>query len=54
VDRGQEGKKAHSIAILAKKQNMPGWFVQLRHDAAHGNLPSLAMLLYGGEKVIER
>ena len=33
-----------AVSIMADRINMPGWFVEIRHDATHGYLPTLALL----------
>ena len=44
VDPSQQGYFADSVASLAQRIGLPGWFVELRHDATHQQLPSLTML----------
>lgn len=44
ADSGQTGMFAASVADVAMRIGMPRWFVDVRHEAAHGALPSLAAL----------
>jgi hypothetical protein len=45
VDIQQKGQYAISISSLAEKIGLPTFFVELRHDATHNQLPSLPVLL---------
>jgi hypothetical protein len=45
VDVGQKGIVAQSIQSIAENIGLPAWFVELRHQATHDNLPSLVLLL---------
>eukprot|EP01041_Mallomonas_annulata_P002864 gene2864-5628_t len=47
VDPGQQSYFAESVLSLATKVGLPAWFVELRHDATHSALPSLAVLREG-------
>ena len=44
VDPNQQGYYAQSVLSLAEKLRLPGWIVELRHDATHNRLPSLSVL----------
>ena len=43
VDSSQQGYFAESIHGLAAAIGLPAWFVELRHDATHNQLPSLSV-----------
>ena len=44
VDPSQQSYFADSVMSLASKIDIPGWIVELRHDATHNVLPSLSIL----------
>lgn len=44
VDASQQGQVAESVLMLASRIGIPGWIVDLRHDATHNDLPSLSVL----------
>ena len=44
---GQKGVFARSVQAIADEIELPSWLVDLRHDATHSSLPSLAMLETG-------
>lgn len=44
VDSGQKGSHARSVVAIAAELGLPSWFVELRHEATHNALPSLACL----------
>lgn len=44
VDPGQAGARAVSVAGLAARRGLPRLLVDLRHEAAHNELPSLPAL----------
>jgi hypothetical protein len=44
VDQNQTGYFADSVMTLAERIGLPGWIVELRHDATHNHLPSIAVL----------
>lgn len=44
VDPSQQGIYATSVLTLAEKMGLPGWIVELRHDATHNQMPSLSVL----------
>ena len=44
VDPSQQSYFADSVMSLASKIDIPGWIVELRHDATHNALPSLSIL----------
>jgi hypothetical protein len=43
VDPGQQAMYATSVLTLAEKIGLPGWIVELRHDATHNQMPSLSV-----------
>ncbi|KAI5790159.1 Las1-like-domain-containing protein [Geopyxis carbonaria] len=44
LDPLQDKKFAQSMFQLAREQELPAMFIDVRHDATHGNLPSLRLL----------
>ncbi|KAG8897593.1 rRNA-processing protein las1, partial [Tulasnella sp. 417] len=44
VDPLQQGVYARPIAAIAAQIGLPAWFVELRHQATHEDLPSLLVL----------
>ncbi len=44
VDASQQGVFAESVLSLAHRINLPGWIVELRHDATHNEMPSISVL----------
>ncbi len=44
VDANQQGYFADSVLNLAERLGLPGWIVELRHDATHNQLPSFSVL----------
>jgi hypothetical protein len=48
VDPSQQGMYATSVLTLAEKMGLPGWIVELRHDATHNQVPSLSVLRNAG------
>ncbi|KAG8939189.1 rRNA-processing protein las1, partial [Tulasnella sp. 408] len=44
VDPLQQGVFARPIAAIAAQIGLPAWFVELRHQATHEDLPSLLVL----------
>lgn len=48
VDPLQQSYFAGSVLTLAAKMGIPGWIVELRHDATHNELPSLSVLRRAG------
>ncbi|KAI9498178.1 Las1-like-domain-containing protein [Zychaea mexicana] len=44
IDPMQNKARPLPISIMAERINMPAWFVEIRHDATHGYLPTLALL----------
>ena len=44
VDQNQQGVFADSVLGLAARIGIPGWIVELRHEATHNKLPSLSLL----------
>ncbi|KAI7858440.1 Las1-like-domain-containing protein [Circinella umbellata] len=44
IDPMQNKARPVAVSIMADRINMPGWFVEIRHDATHGYLPTLALL----------
>jgi Las1-like len=53
VDAGQKGSHAMSVQHLAKAVGLPSWLVDLRHDAAHKELPSLSTLRLAGNFLLD-
>lgn len=44
TESGQQGHFARSVLGIAEDLGLPGWIVELRHDATHAGLPSLSVL----------
>ena len=44
VDPSQQGIFATSVLTLAERIGLPGWIVEIRHDATHNQMPSLSVL----------
>ena len=44
VDPQQQSYYAGSVLAIAGRLGLPGWIVELRHDATHSELPSLSVL----------
>lgn len=44
VEPNQVGFYAEPVVVLAQKAGIPGWIVELRHEATHKLLPSLSVL----------
>ena len=44
VDQCQNQYYANSMYNIAKEINIPGWIIELRHEATHNELPSLTVL----------
>ena len=44
VDPSQQGYYAEAVSVLAARMGLPQWLVELRHDATHGQLPTLPVL----------
>lgn len=53
VDGSQQGYFAESIYGLAASIGLPGWFVELRHDATHNQIPTLSVLRAASNRLIE-
>ena len=51
--RGLDRANALSVATLCKRLGLPGWVVDLRHDAAHGELPTLPSLRMAAKTLLE-
>ena len=47
TDQLQTGLYAQSVQIIADKLEIPGWLVDLRHEATHARLPSFEFLKTG-------
>ena len=47
VDLDQKGKFARSVQTIAEEIGLPKWLVDIRHESAHQNLPSLETLRCG-------
>jgi hypothetical protein len=52
VDTGQRGAVARSVVTIAAELGLPTWFVELRHEATHNALPTLACLRLAGEHAL--
>ena len=44
VDQSQNGFYADSVLNLSEQLGIPGWIVEIRHEATHNQLPSLVIL----------
>jgi len=53
VDPSQQGTFADSIFSIAQTIGLPGWIVELRHEATHNQLPSLGVLRSAARHLIE-
>lgn len=53
VDSEQDSRFKISMYVKAKEIGIPASFVELRHEATHGDLPSLAVLRRASEKALE-
>ncbi|GAX85565.1 hypothetical protein CEUSTIGMA_g12980.t1 [Chlamydomonas eustigma] len=53
ADSQQRGRAASSVAVLSEVAGLPRCVVDLRHDAAHHELPSLYMLRLGARQALE-
>lgn len=53
VDSEQDSRYKISMYVKAKEIGIPASFVELRHEATHGDLPSLAVLRRASEKALE-
>lgn len=53
VEPNQQGYYAIPVAQLADKVGLPGWIVELRHDATHRHLPTLALLRSASQFLLE-
>jgi hypothetical protein len=53
VEPSQQSYFAQSILSIAERLGLPGWIVELRHDATHKQLPSLSVLRAAGEFLLE-
>lgn len=51
--RGLDRANALSVATLCKRLGLPGWVVDMRHDAAHGELPTLPCLRMAAKTLLE-
>jgi hypothetical protein len=52
VEPNQQSYFAQSISVIAERLGLPGWIVELRHDATHKQLPSLSVLRAAGEYLL--
>lgn len=52
VDPQQQSYFAGSVLALAAKIGIPGWIVELRHDATHSDLPSLSVLRHAAHTLL--
>lgn len=53
VDPLQKSVHAQSIAKISQSLGIPPWFVDLRHAATHGRLPSLELLKNGCRQALD-
>lgn len=53
VDPSQQGVYAESIYNIANRIGLPGWIVEMRHDATHNGMPSLALLQHGCSELLD-
>jgi len=53
VDPLQKGAYAVSISNLAEQLGLPQWFVDLRHEGTHDQLPSLKVLRNGCKQALD-
>ena len=53
VDPSQNGKYAAPVMTLAKKIGIPVVLVDIRMEASHQELPSLALLRHGSERALQ-
>ena len=53
VDPSQQSYYADSVLSLASKIDIPGWIVELRHDATHNVLPSLSILRSAAQHMLQ-
>jgi len=51
--RGLDRANALSVATLCRRMGLPGWVVDMRHDAAHGELPTLPCLRMAAKTLLE-
>jgi len=54
ADTAQRGKFALSIESLLRTLEWPAWLVDLRHQATHGELPSLEILRIAGQTALSK
>lgn len=52
VEPSQQSFFAQSILSIAERLGLPGWIVELRHDATHKQLPSLSVLRAAGDYLL--
>ncbi|KAL7753253.1 rRNA-processing protein las1 [Sorochytrium milnesiophthora] len=53
VDLEQKKLFAQSVSSLAERLNIPAWIVDLRHEASHDRLPSLAVLRLAARQALQ-
>lgn len=53
IEPNQQGYYAMPVAQLADKVGLPGWIVELRHDATHRHLPTLELLRSASQFLLE-
>lgn len=51
VDPLQQGAYARPVVAIAAQIGLPAWFVELRHQATHDDLPSLPVLREAAREV---
>mmetsp|Transcript_8990 Transcript_8990/g.26133 ORF Transcript_8990/g.26133 Transcript_8990/m.26133 type:complete len:440 (-) Transcript_8990:1203-2522(-) len=52
ADSLQKGVTARSVSSAANQLGLPPWLVDMRHDAAHNDLPSLGTLRMGADHLL--
>eukprot|EP00730_Choanoeca_flexa_P000450 TRINITY_DN10201_c0_g1_i2.p1 TRINITY_DN10201_c0_g1~~TRINITY_DN10201_c0_g1_i2.p1 ORF type:complete len:455 (+),score=57.70 TRINITY_DN10201_c0_g1_i2:1357-2721(+) len=53
ADARQNGAQARSVHGIAQSLNIPTWVVDIRHEAAHTQLPSLSLLREASAEALE-
>jgi ribosomal biogenesis protein LAS1 len=53
VEGSQKGFFARPIAAISSEIGLPAYIVELRHDATHKHLPSLAVLRHACQESVQ-
>ena len=53
ADAAQRGAHAAPVSTLARQIGLPGWLVDIRHQATHNRLPTLAVLQLAGRALLQ-